>query len=476
MSGITHRYDFDRHLAVAQRLEILAWDVLFSLAAETVKQAAASYGTKTKKTATDVKGMLIFGAASVMYGSDRAAAAELRYAWHRLAPMLRRAGVEVSDRAPDEAAWQYFRRTYLSDPDLIEQLWELVRETSLGMALEMGIFPEPSTEHRWLHPDHLATVYADGTWVKPASSVGIKRGRVVHKSRSTTGRPRLSDDVDTSGRNHGYQHTVILARRPEKRMQLILDVRRAAPSRDVKVAIESVLRLRSRLGDRLRHFAYDRALSSHDDITRVMRAGILPLTKPGNVDAFDDWKQLKGRRIRLDRKQKKAIPFDYRFDDGCFHHLAIDAGMLWDMNNAGGVLYYGKRAEHREIRRVDRADGSYDFEIDMRLHCRRSGDHDFTWSLTGEVPRLNHRRPLRLATHLRPFPIAETKVSGPALTVRQNAESNFKRMKDFLGLGRRARSFKALDHEIDLLLVTIAHNALVWAEYQQRYQEKPKAA
>lgn len=476
MSGTTHRYDFDGHLAVAERLELLALDPLFSLVAQAVTEVAESYGTKTKKSVTDPKGMLVFGAASVMYGSDRAAAAELRYAWPLLAPKLRRAGIMVTDRAPDEKAWQYFRSTYLDDPDLVERLWELVRELSLGMALEMGMFPEPASEQEWMSPDHLATVYADGTWMAPASSVGVKRGRKVHESRSTNGRPRLSEDIDKSGRNHGYQHTVVSARRPETRMRLILDVGRAAPSRDVKVGIESVLRLRSHLGDRVRHFAYDRALNSHDDITALMRAGILPLTKPGNVHAFDDWKQLPTKRIRLDGKKKKAIPFEYRFDDGCFHHLAIDAGMLWDMDDAGGVLNYGKRAEHLDIRRVVRADGSYDFEVDMKLYCRRGGNHYFTWSLTGAVERLDHRRPLRLAAHLRPFPIADPDITGPALTVRQNAESNFKYMKDFMGLGRRARSYGVLAHEIDVLLLTIAHNALVWAEFRQRYQEKPKAA
>src|SRR5690606_11093505 len=100
------------HLAVGERVEVLAMNPGFSAWAEEVTRTAGGYGSKTKKSVTDPKGMLLFGAASVMYGSDRAAAAELRYAWPLLIPKLKRAGVSVSDTAPNDAGWQYFRSVY----------------------------------------------------------------------------------------------------------------------------------------------------------------------------------------------------------------------------------------------------------------------------------------------------------------------------------------------------------------------------
>lgn len=183
------------------------------------------------------------------------------------------------------------------------------------------------------------------------------------------------------------------------------------------------------------------------------------------MDAFDDWKKLPNTKLR----PNGAISLAQRFDGDCYHALAIDAGMLWDMDEYPSGPYYRKTAEHRGIRRVRLSDGTYDFEIDMRLVCHRTHDHYFTWSLTGSTERL-FQPPLRLAAHLRPFSIADWETAGPALGIRQNAESTFGYLKDYIGLGRRAGSYSALAHEIDILLVMMIHNALVWAEYRQKYQ------
>lgn len=103
---MSRRYEFDRGLAMGQRLEILAKDPLFSaLAAE----LAPPLGVRTKGSVTDAKGMLLFGAATVLFGSDRSAEAEVAYQWNRLQPALKRAGVAVSADSPTASSWRYYR-------------------------------------------------------------------------------------------------------------------------------------------------------------------------------------------------------------------------------------------------------------------------------------------------------------------------------------------------------------------------------
>lgn len=463
-------YDFDAHLAVGERLEILAMDPVFRVLGDEVARVAAGYGKKTKPAATDAVGMLVFGAATVLFGNDRAAHGELRYQWPLIRKALEAVGIPTSDRPPSPQAWRYFRKKYLENPELIQSLRCIAREMWLGLAQRMGMFPTQPEDYDWLHPDHRNTLFADGTWVRPASGVEVTRRGKTQRSRAKSGRKRLSEDVDVSGANFGYQHTVVSARLPVERMRLIIDIGRAAPSRDVKVALDSLFWAKTQLGDRLRHFAYDRALSAKEDITRVIRAGILPLCKPSNVDAFDDWKALPRHKIRND----KAIAFSYKFGE-CFHDLCFDAGMLWDMETRADGRYYLKRADHLAVRRVRRADGSYDFEVDLRLYCSRGGDHTFTWSLTGNVERLG-KRPLNLAPHLRPIPIADKDRAGPALGIRQTAEAMFRYLKDYMGKGNRAGSFSALAHEIDMLLLAVAHNALVWREYCQEHSSQQALA
>lgn len=452
---IRRRYEFDKGLATGQKLDILAnAPTLAALA----KLELPGLGEKTNGSITDARGMMVFGAASVLWGSDRHAEVELADQWPIRRPVFEKAGIRTSVDAPNAAAWQYYRDRYLTE-DVVADLKETLRDLWVGQARKMGLFPKPIGRHDWLNTDHLHTVYADGTWFAPASGVGI-RGQ---KSRAAAnGQPRLSEDVDERGRAVGYCHVFTMARRPEERMRMVLDFERARNGAELPVAIESVRRARQRIGDGLRHFVYDRALSSHDQIGEIAAMGILPIGKPAGLDTFADWRKI------VDSEFKPGVlTFDLDLD-GCPHRLAMHHGMMWNLVNRGGRWFYEKRADVADIRRVQREDGSFGFLLDLRMRCGPRW-HELTVDLTAPLTVDGGRRRIRIAAHLKPHPVADTKLIENAYSIRNDVESGFGRFKNHMGIGPRAGSFTPLAHEIDLLLLSLTVNALAWAEWRQEY-------
>ena len=452
---MSRRYEFNRGLATGQKLEILAKDPVFSaLAAE----LAPGLGVRTKRSLTDAKGMLLFGAATVLFGSDRSAEAEVAYQWNRLQPALKRAGVAVSADSPAASSWRYYREEYLTE-DVVAAMMEAVRGMWANQALEMGLFPAAQSQHDWMDPDHLHTVYADGTWFAPASRTNV-RGQ---KSRAKKGAPRLSEGISLGGKLDGYCSVWVLARRPEPRMRLILDFARAQGGGEIPVVLDSLQVLRSRIGDGLRHFVYDRALRGHDQVTRIVEMGLLPISKPDSVDAFSDW-DVRGHPVR-----DNVLSFDLDFA-GCVHRLAADYGMLWHLEHDGKVWRYTKRMAVEAISRRVKPDGSCAFDIDLRLRCEKSW-HQLRVDLTEPLLVDGGRRNVRLAAHLKPHPMADMDRFSAAYGIRNDVEAGFSRFKNNLGIGHRAGSYTRLAHEIDLLLLALTSNALAWAEWQQDHSE-----
>ncbi len=449
---IRRRYEFDKGLATGQMLDILANDPILAALAEL---KLPGLGEKTNGSITDARGMMVFGAASVLWGSDRRAEVELADQWPIRRPVFDKAGIRTSVDAPNAAAWQYYRDTYLTE-DVVADLKEVLRDLWVGQARKMGLFPTQS-EHDWMEPDHLHTVYADGTWFAPASRTNI-RGQ---KSKAKTGEPRVSEGNSIGGKLDGYCSVWMLARRPEPRMRMILDFAGAPAGGEMPVALDSLEALRSRVGDGLRQFVYDGALRGHDQVTRIVEMGVLPIGKPDAVDSFADW-DVRGKPLR-----SKILNFDFDFS-GCVHRLAADYGMLWHLEHDGELWRYGKRAVVESVERRKRPDGSYTFDVDLRLRCNSSW-HELRVDLTEPLVVDGGRRSVRLAAHVKAHPMADIERFASAYGIRNDAESGFARFKNYLGIGSRAGSFTRLAHDIDLLLLALTSNALAWAEWRQEY-------
>lgn len=450
------RYRFDKGLATGQKLDILANDPTLAALAAT---ELPGLGEKTNGSITDARGMMVFGAASVLWGSDRRAEVELADQWPIRRPIFDKAGIRTSIDAPNAAAWQYYRDRYLTE-DVVANLKETLRDLWVGQARKMGLFPKPIGQHDWLNTNHLHTVYADGTWFAPASGVGI-RGQ---KSRAAeNGQPRLSEDVDERGRAAGYCHVFTMARRQgDDRMRLVLDFERARRGDELPVVLESLRRVHHLAEDGLRHFVYDRALNSHDQVKEIVAMGILPIGKPAGLDAFHDWRKVLGSEV-----EPGALTFDLDWG-GCTHRVAMTHGMMWNLKNRRGRWLREKRADISDIRRVKREDGSFAFLLDLRMRCGPRW-HDFTVDLCAPLTVDGGRREVDLAAHLKPHPVADIELISNAYSVRNDVESEFSRFKNHMGIGPRAGSFTALGHEIDLLLLSLTVNALAWAEWRQDY-------
>lgn len=155
-------YDFDNGLAVGERLVILADDPVFRSAAELLPKQ----GEVTKKALLSTVGTLVIGAATVLYGSDRKADAELKYQWPRIGNELRRAGVADNVESVNSDHFRNYRDTHLSSEHL--QSWSKdVMPMWVGVAQHLGLLEKSGStipeDENWFDPNQASTIVADGT-------------------------------------------------------------------------------------------------------------------------------------------------------------------------------------------------------------------------------------------------------------------------------------------------------------------------
>ncbi len=452
------RWNFDRGLAIVDRLTVLAETPLLRVAADALPpgndRIMGRPSTLTKE------GLLIVGAATVLFGSDRRADAELDAQWPLLRPRLRAAGIPVPVRPPTAQAFRYWRDTHLQDPAVLDDLKAALLPVYIGMAKDMGFFGDTS-EAGWLEHLPYNTLLADGSWWRPASEVGhpIDKNGTTKRSRTRYRTPRVVEDADVRGNAFGYCHVMVFAQGVNPRERIVFTIDRAPGGNEMDNVVPTVLRLREMLGDGLRHFIYDGAMAGvhHHELHR---SGLLTVNKPKGLRSLEQWRSFQGSRIAKNRIM--------RIHTHCTHDHRVDlaAGMFWVVGTDQlGRPVRSTVVEHRDVRRLMRPDGGFRFELDLVTRCPE-GDHILTVDPSAERYKLD-RRWLNLAEQLRTLPM-NLETFGPVYGLRNSSESDFSHMKHFLGLGTRAGSYTVERHELDLILTGMIHNAADWLEHGRR--------
>jgi len=464
-------YDFESGLSQMERLEVLTASPLLRLSSECLPR----HGMSTKPAVADPAALMVLGAATVTFGSDRAADRELRAHWPRLRDTFEEAGLPVPDRALRAQHFRYYRDCILGG-GLPEEWKGSARDLFRGLALEIGLFPEVASS--WIDPHPHGIVSSDGTWFAAASEVVD-----MSTSRSTTGRPRVVGDADRKHKYDrkglGYMVCITSVRGSAQRERVVLDVSFAPNSAEMDVVIPTIANLRDHLGDRLRCVVFDGAMRGvHHRALRSL--GVLTVNKPAGSRRLDQW------RAHIDTvvgQEAKVL----RIDSGCVHeHLVtVTAGMFWELEPSGGGKYRRRRVlEVRDVRRLP-SGGGYRWELDVELRCG-SGSHIYTVDPNATIPcatgaelmkaeALTYRSKLNLSETLRILQMNDEQFA-VVFGRRNDSEAGNKNAKFDFGLGHRARSYTRQRHETDLWLYALLANSLVWQEHRQRVGGRRQAA
>lgn len=456
-------FKFEEGLAPGDWLEILTGDPLF----EMMGQILPGYGGSTRPAHASPHAVLLTGAATVCFQSDRQADAHLRRYWSFERDRWGTDTLILPESPVLSGHWRYYRDTYLTE-EVVAEMWELLRDGAAHYARELGLFSRGPADYR--RPDPNRTVFADGTVFAPASRVGHGTGKDIHPSRSQTGNPRYIADMNVQGKMVGYAHVVLFAQQfdPVTRMsvprsRIVLDAARvretmgASKGGEMAEVIPAARRLRNRVGDGLTHLVYDGAMrGTHMDQLAAM--GVVGVNKPHGIRTQGQLEDYDDKPVDKDKVFTVTV-------DGCAHRLSYAFGHLWATVESPRGVRRAEILEVTDVRRSSAAEG-YTFEADLAVLCGANESHRLTLSMhTGSrIPGSRKKVPADLAL----VPMADQQVFGPAYGQRNSAEAAFSLFKNHRGMGPRAQSYNGLRHEIDLLMASVVNNALVRAEFRQR--------
>ena len=446
-------YDFD-HLAGPERFEILLASPLVHQMAQTLPVQ----GTKTKPAKLDNVAMLALGAATVMWGSDATAEAELRYAWPRVRKVAERHGVRVPEGPPSVQLFRDYRQRFLT-PAVVEALALDLESQAVGVAIALGLLPERECD--LMDPSGLNVIAADGFWVSEASSVGREvydphiKAKMSHPSRAKK-EPRHCD-FDDQGKTHGYCFTDFQVRGPEPRRKVCLTTMPVPRGNEMVMVEEVVRRLSAVLGERFGAFVYDGAMRGiHHEIFRKL--GILTVNKPHGTRGLTQFDQFANKVVA----SQKVI--DHVFSTGCVAQLDVTAGLFWQLEKGGdGQLRRNRVLEQIAVRKTKYGE-VFVWEVDLNLRCDDcGGEHLLTVDPNGTLSARGRR--VNLAEAFRILPTNGSPAMRATYGLRNGTEAYHRQLKTDTGYGDRAGSFARHHVTLDMLLFLLAKNALAYAEH-----------
>ncbi len=471
-------YDFDLGLAQIERLEVLIASPLLAVLVPDLPVT----GEKTKRSSGEAAALIVVGAATLICGSDRAATRELRAHWPRLRAAFDTAGIRVSGVPLGATEFRTYRDDLLGGV-LPEPVKEALRELFVGLALELGLFPEVNAP--WNEPDPDGVPTADGTWVRAYAEAGGEYGSASDsvsgdadrfnavKWKGNGGSKPTKDAEQRNKTSWGYNICIVSVRGDGKRhrQRVVLDIARAVDGDELAAAMPAFLRLKDRLGDRLRCVVYDGAMRGTHHL-QLRAAGMVTVNKPRGIRKLDQWQQHRGTRLG-----KTAKVFELPISCGCRHLFNVVGGMMWEAHHA--PLGLTRSAEPLPVTTLDRhgpdADGVYSWTMTLRVPCRE-GDHVVEVDPNAKLPSITVKAlqagakrssaVTNLAEDLRMVQMHQ-EVFRPVYGRRNDSESGNKTLKTDYGHGKRANSVTWGRVDFDLWMFALLHNALVLREHQQ---------
>lgn len=472
-------YHFD-NLADIDRLEIVVNDPVFHLLAAQLP----TIGTATKPAATTTAGFLFVGVATVIYGGDDRATAELRAHWTAFTRILHKAGIPAPSQPLTAQHFRDFRDKFLvrklgSVEAANEMLKDLLRAAALGQAKDLGLlhgheWTAGDGSNGWFDVPRERVLIADGTWFfemhektppdmnqrkKKRKNKRAGSKRQVRLTRSKDGVRRITPDADYQGKAHGYSHAIVSVRGDDRRRSIVLDLARCPKGHEMGVVTESLVRLRDRLPDEDLAFVYDGAMRGTHHSWLREKLGLLTINQAHGHDGRA-YRRFEGTQVPKGNTRVRELAFTTSSGEACVQKVELLAGQLFRTVPAAlqGRRQRVKPVDHVAVRRFD-ADGGYRWELDVEFTCTVHHEvHRLTLDPNGMLDGF------ALAEQLRIVP-ANHERFGPLYGVRNFAESFNQYLKGTIMRTERARSTDGHRHELDLILAMLTSNAIAWAEH-----------
>jgi hypothetical protein len=438
----------------------------------------------------------LMGAAIPIVGGAKMAERTILVRWNAFRRVLLEEGYEVPLEPPNKDHWWTYRKDYLPNEEALVPLHGAFAEASVAMSNDIGLALPLWGEPNYLDADPGASLYSDGCWFLPASEIGFDPNAVSRHSPG--GAPRIvTDAVTQSDRAYGYPLVSLGLRGPGERRRIILDVgvgKKGDPASEVEYAIGLLRRNFHLLDGRVSYWLYDGAMSGVHHRTIREEFGILTVTRTVTRKAprawiTDVWRAPVARRqvLQLD------LP-------NCTHWLATGYGAVWEVEKATPrftnseirpAQLFGRYERPLRVLDVRRAfsQGSYRWEMDIRIHCPY-GPHIVTvdpngWGLphTRKLSdiRSGHRigapptrlvKPskknseLNVAEQVRVIDQTRTHRFAQIYGGRNDVESWHQTLKNVDGYGDRSQVFSRSRFLLDIMFLTMVRNTLAWMEHK----------
>lgn len=278
----------------------------------------------------------------------------------------------------------YWRDLAVKDPERREALLDAFSTLAVAQARRSGLLL-PGRKGSLTHPDPSRVIYGDGTVVRPiyriqpdndddTDSTQAERPSGVGEAADAGTVPVRGRRQDSSaalfhrhdGPIHGNDFVVFFARGDDPGSRVVLGVDRVdVPGREAETAVRLVERIALLTTGGVQAVVYDGALKGAH-IDRVMRrCGLLVVNNVAAAVRNDDEVVVKRRPLgtyshRVGRRS-------------CSHSLHIEDGSVIDMGLADdGTPLRLSTATRKQVKRVQRADGTYRFHLGVTIPCRRS--------------------------------------------------------------------------------------------------------
>lgn len=481
-------YHFD-NLAHIERLEIVVNDPVFHLLAAQLPPI----GTTTKPAATSTAGYLFVGVATVVYGGDDRATAELRAHWTSFIRILRKAGIPAPSQPLTAQHFRDFRDKFLvrkfgSVEAANEVLKEALRAAALGQAKDLGLlhgheWTVGDSSNGWFDVPRERVLIADGTWFyemyektppdmnqrkKKRKNKRAGSKRQIRLTRSKQGRRRTTPDADYQGKAHGYSHAILSVRGDDRHRSIVLDLARCPKGHEMGVVTESLVRLRDRLPDEDMAFVYDGAMRGKHHKQLREELGLLTINEAPGHDGCA-YRQYEGTQVPKSSTRLRDLAFTTSSGETCMQRVEVLAGQLFRTEPSAlrGRRQRQQPLDHVAVRRFD-TDGTYRWEVDVEFTCT---EHHEVHRAT--IDPNSTMGGIALAEQLCAVPPNHERFRA-LYGVRNFAESLNQYLKGTIMHTERARSTNGHRHELDLIFAMLTSNAIAWAEHgSSRYAALP---
>jgi len=252
--------------------------------------------------------LLVYEALVSVYGSARQVEAELshRVVWAFMRRLVKDLFADDSSkhlprRPMRRHHYLYGRDRYLQDPEVLADMARLHRQIASAQACELGLL-DPQGPGSWSHPHLSRMLYADGKVVTPLFRA--KPGE-TRTDKATGEVKQLRYDSDgalhfegTGEAAWGTKFVIVVARAPEERARMILDVEWVPkPGGEASAAMDGFRRLSPHVPG-AQGVIYDTALRGvhHQELLREL--GLLPVNwVTAAVKGADKPRRKDGRRV-----------------------------------------------------------------------------------------------------------------------------------------------------------------------------------